>query len=105
MTTLFDPFHKWLGIPPAEQPPDHYRLLGVCAHEGDLDVIKIAARRQLTHLQSLDVNGREDERRQLISLVKVAYACLQNAEQKALYDERLAQRKRAMDQSTNAPPQ
>ena len=25
----FDPYHKWLGIPPKQQPPDHYRLLGV----------------------------------------------------------------------------
>jgi len=23
----FDPYHKWLGIPPAEQPLNHYRLL------------------------------------------------------------------------------
>ena len=24
----FDPYHIWLGIPPEEQPPNHYRLLG-----------------------------------------------------------------------------
>ena len=23
-----DPYHKWLGIPPHEQPANHYRLLG-----------------------------------------------------------------------------
>ena len=29
MATQFDPYHKWLGIPPAEQPPKYYRLLAV----------------------------------------------------------------------------
>ena len=24
---IFDPFYSWLGIPPAEQPADYYRLL------------------------------------------------------------------------------
>ena len=25
----FDPYHQWLGIPPEQQPPDHYALLGL----------------------------------------------------------------------------
>ena len=25
----FDPYHKWLGISPKDQPPHHYRLLGI----------------------------------------------------------------------------
>ena len=29
MDEQFDPYHKWLGIPPEEQPPNYYRLLGV----------------------------------------------------------------------------
>ena len=29
MKQSFDPYHKWLGIPPEDQPPHHYRLLGV----------------------------------------------------------------------------
>ena len=29
----FDPYYRWLGIPPEEQPPDHYRLLGVKVFE------------------------------------------------------------------------
>ena len=35
----FDPYHKWLSIPPEEQPPNHYRLLGTKPFESDLDVI------------------------------------------------------------------
>ena len=40
----FDPYHQWLGIPAAEQPPNHYRLLGVPLLESDLDVIEVAGR-------------------------------------------------------------
>ena len=28
MSDHFDPYYTWLGIPPEEQPPDHYRLIG-----------------------------------------------------------------------------
>ena len=39
----FDPYHKWLAIPPEEQPPNHYRLLGFPQFEFDADVIEGAA--------------------------------------------------------------
>jgi hypothetical protein len=30
MTSVeFNPYHRWLGIPPDEPPPTHYRLLGL----------------------------------------------------------------------------
>ena len=29
----FDPYHEWMGIPPSEQPPNHYRLLGLSEFE------------------------------------------------------------------------
>jgi hypothetical protein len=41
--TAFNPYHKFLAIPPAEQPPNHCRLLGVALFEADLDVIEAAA--------------------------------------------------------------
>ena len=39
MTESFDPYHKWLGIPPQDQPPHYYRLLGIELFESDPDVI------------------------------------------------------------------
>ena len=39
----FDPYHKWLGIPPEQQPASHYRLLGIAEFESDADVIDTAA--------------------------------------------------------------
>ena len=38
MPESFDPYHRWLGIPPREQPPNHYRLLGIDLFEADADV-------------------------------------------------------------------
>ena len=42
----YDVYHLWLGIPPEEQPPNHYRLLGVPAFEQNVEVIRNAADRQ-----------------------------------------------------------
>ena len=44
----FDPYHQWLGIPAAEQPPNHYRLLGVPLLESDLDKIEASANASLS---------------------------------------------------------
>jgi hypothetical protein len=37
-STQFDPYRKWLGIAPADQPPNHYRLLGLDLFESVLVV-------------------------------------------------------------------
>ena len=47
----FDPYRKWLGIPPNEQPPNHYRLLGIGLFESDPEVIVSAAGRQISYVQ------------------------------------------------------
>jgi hypothetical protein len=39
MADVFDPYHKWLGILPKDQPPHHYRLLAIEPFESDPDVI------------------------------------------------------------------
>ena len=38
----FDPYYQWLGIPPEEQPANHYRLLGIKWFEDNIDVIAAA---------------------------------------------------------------
>ena len=39
MSDTLDSALEWLGIPPDEQPPDHYRLLGVKSYD-DREVIR-----------------------------------------------------------------
>ena len=45
MSSAFDPYYIWLGIPPEEQPPHHYRLLGVTLFEENFEVIEGAVNR------------------------------------------------------------
>ncbi len=52
MADPFDPYHVWLGIPPDEQPPNHYRLLGIKLFEPNPDVIAHAADQRMSHLRS-----------------------------------------------------
>ena len=46
-SAAFDPYYTWLGIPPAQQPPDLYRLLGLQLFEPNRQVIENAADRQM----------------------------------------------------------
>ena len=52
MCEAFDPYYKWLGIPPDEQPAHHYRLLGIGLFESDCDVISNAADARMAQLRT-----------------------------------------------------
>ena len=76
MADDFDPYYTWLGIPPKDQPPTHYRLLGVELFEGNLDVVENAADRQMAHVR-LFQNGPQGERSQkLLNEITSAKLCL-----------------------------
>ena len=85
----FDPLYKWLGIPPSEQPVNHYRLLGVVMFESDADVIAAAADRQMAHVKSFAMGRYASESQQLLNELARARVCLLNVERKAAYDQRL----------------
>ncbi len=52
MPEPFDAYHKWLAIPPEDQPPNAYRLLGVKLFESDLDVISHAADARMAQVRT-----------------------------------------------------
>ncbi|MDA1016552.1 MAG: formylglycine-generating enzyme family protein, partial [Planctomycetota bacterium] len=85
----FDPFHQWLAIPPNEQPPHHYRLLGVTLFESDLNVIDTAANQKMAYLHSCATGEHADLAEQLMNRVSEARLCLLDANRKASYDSRL----------------
>lgn len=89
MSDSFDPYHIWLGIPPADQPPNHYRLLGLQALEENTDVIDAAANRQTTYLHEMAAGPNRKESQQLLNEVAAARRCLLNPEKKNEYDETL----------------
>ncbi|MGD9721637.1 MAG: hypothetical protein AB7O59_05885 [Pirellulales bacterium] len=85
----FDGYHVWLGIPPAEQPPNHYRLLGISLFEKDADVIDHAADRQMAHVRTFQAGKNGAVSQQLLNELAGARLCLLNPAKKASYDEQL----------------
>lgn len=88
----FDPYFKWLGIRPKDQPPTHYRLLGIDLFESDLDVIEQAADRQMAHLRTFQAGPHSQQSQKLLNEVAAARIALLNAEEKKQYDAALRQR-------------
>jgi hypothetical protein len=89
MSNAFDPYHKWLGIPPAEQPPHHYRLLGVALFEADADVIESAADQRMAHVRSFQTGKHSAESQRILNELAAARRCLLDARQRVTYDDGL----------------
>src|ERR1700692_2590491 len=89
MSGTFNGYHVWLGIPPNEPPPSHYRLLGIAAFETDLDVIEHAADRQMAHVRTFQSGRHAALSQQILNELAVARLCLLNPEKKTAYDQEL----------------
>jgi formylglycine-generating enzyme required for sulfatase activity len=85
----FDPYHIWLGIPPEDQPPSHYRLLAIPELESNPDVIDAGAEQRTVFLRTFQTGDQFQLAEQLLNEVSAARICLLNAEQKAEYDRQL----------------
>ena len=99
----FDAYHKWLGIPPEEQPADYYRLLGLTLLESDPDVISSAADQRMLYLRGLQTGPHAEHAHRLLNEVSGARVCLLDREQKAVYDAGLASRR--ANRLTPPPPE
>ncbi len=91
MVEHFDPYYVWLGIPPGDQPPNHYRLLGVSLFEQNAEVIEQAADQRMGHLRNHQTGTHERLSQKLLNEVANARVCLLNAEKKTAYDQQLRQ--------------
>ncbi|HEV7226615.1 MAG TPA: hypothetical protein VGN42_28165, partial [Pirellulales bacterium] len=89
MPEEFDVYRKWLGIPPAEQPANYYRLLGVGLFENDADAISNAADRQMAHVRTFQNGPRSLLSQRLLNELAAARVCLLKPAQKAEYDRAL----------------
>jgi len=89
MAKPFDPYHSWLGIRPEEQPPNHYRLLGVQPFEDNADAIENAADQRMAHLRTFQTGKRAEHSQALLNEVAAAKLCLLKPERKAKYDKQL----------------
>jgi len=85
----FDAYHELLGIPPAEQPPNHYRLIGISLFENTASVIERAADRQMAHLRNFQVGKHSAESQRLLTAVSKARRVLLSDSDRAAYDVQL----------------
>lgn len=95
----YDVYHLWLGIPPEEQPPHHYRLLGLRLFEENVEVIRNAADRQRTHVKRLGINQFQEIGQNLLNEIEVAKICLLRPEKRAAYDADLQKKLEQLEKS------
>ena len=98
MSDNFDAYYRWLGIRPEQQPPSHYRLLGITLFEDDPDVILDAAERQMAHVKTYQLGRHIELSQKILNELAAAKCCLFDPEEKAAYDSWLR------SQSEQAPP-
>src|SRR4051812_44970794 len=88
----FNAYTQWLGIPPQEQPPTHYRLLGIKPLEADAAAIDAAARKVAELIKSKAVEPYVGAAKKLLIEVAAARTCLLDSDTKTEYDQSLQDR-------------
>lgn len=101
MTEAFDPYLKWLGIPPKHQPPNDYRLLGIEPFEADPDVIANAADQRMAHLKNFAAGKHSRLSQKILNEIAAARVRLLNPQEKAKYDAGL---RKQVARTRPAPP-
>jgi hypothetical protein len=86
MPGRFDPYHLWLGVPPDEQPPNHYRLLGLTLFEDNPEVIRDAATQRIAHVRTYQLGPHADVSQCILNDLASAKVCLSDPVKKAAYD-------------------
>ena len=104
MDEQFDPYLKWFGILPEEQPPNHYRLLGVPLFVDDPEVIGNGADRAMTMLRSMQTGKQSAWSQKLLNEVAQAKVCLLEPRRKTAYDALLRDQAAAAAASAAARP-
>jgi hypothetical protein len=101
MAEAFDPYHKWLGIRPEEQPPHHYRLLAIPLFEADPEVIENAVKQRVLMLRGMSAGPWAPQALQLLAEVTAAEEVLREPGLKAAYDQWLW---RLIENTQSSPP-
>jgi hypothetical protein len=88
----FDPYNDWLGIPPHDQPPDHYRLLGLARFERDPIAIQKATDGRMAHVRRYQTGPRGHYTQELLNQLAAAKLTLLDEGARAAYDSSLRER-------------
>jgi len=93
----YDLICSWLGLPPGEWPPDHYRLLGLAPGENRAELIEQRVHQRLDTVRRYQMMHPEQATEAMNRLAQ-AFVCLTEAASKAAYDAQLGIR------ASPAPP-
>lgn len=102
MPEAFDPYRKWLGIPPKDQPPNHYRLLAIELFEDDPDVIEAAADARMAHVRTYQTGQNSAVSQRILNELSQAKLCLLDGTRKRGYDADLRARQAASSDAGRA---
>ena len=99
----FDPYWEWLKIPPEQNPPNYYQLLGLPVLENDQAVIEQSVTALVNKLQRLSHGPHVDAAQKLLNEVARARLCLTQPEKKHVYDHRLRQQLSSKSSTSRSP--
>ena len=86
MPDSLDPYYDWFGIRPDDQPPTHYRLLGIEELEDEFAVIDEAYYRRKGYLREFLGGPHHDQTLRMVEELAAARECLLNPVAKLAYD-------------------
>ena len=101
MSGAFDPYRKWFGIPPEDQPPNHYRLLGIELFECDEEAIDNAATQRMAFVKRFQSGKHAVASQKILNELAAARVCLLDVDRKLQYNQQLRDR---LDLTPGAPP-
>src|SRR5918911_2950749 len=78
----------WLGIPPDQWPPDHYRLLGLPPGTDDVALIEQRVHERLDAVRRYQLTHPEPATEAMNRLAQ-AFVCLTDPQARAAYDRSL----------------
>jgi hypothetical protein len=85
----FNPYQQWLDIPPEEQPPTLYRLVGVGDFETDTRAIRSATNQHVIHVKTFRTDENAIFLDLLIKEIQEAGKILLDPGKKKKYDQKL----------------
>jgi len=86
MPEPFDPYSQWLGIPPQEQPPTHYRLLSLADFETNSGKIQSAFDTRLNQVRSFVAGPNSAAAHRVLRELNLARITLLDPRRRAAYD-------------------
>src|SRR5437763_5577934 len=93
---------SWLGLPPGEWPPDHYRLLGLEPGESNTELIEQRVHQRLDSVRCYQMMHPEQATEAMNRLAQ-AFVCLTEPAAKKVYDAALFGRDAPAEAEAEAP--